>query len=384
MTSSIIWLIPGLVAFARKNHLPVFYDEFCSEINLSNFGIDSENIEYEQFYSKILGEIDIGNYPLVCLIPDSLCLGTAGKLLGYFLMQIGYSPGRALSTLQEGAEGLIFGDLKVEDLPVPPFPEDNTLSKSLLKMYILVKTLREKCPWDCSLKMTDILPLTWEEVSELWQAIKYGRTKEIEGELGDLLLHIILHSLMLEEKEGYKTSIKSVINQLRDKLIRRHTHVFGDEVVMSGEEAITIWERNKNGEITFNKVNEITQATPSALVGAKRVQEEARKKGFDFKDYQDTLKKVEEELEELKTAIIQGENLENEVGDLLFSIVNLSRHIKVDTEGSLKSSTIKFADRFQKICESVTDGNMLDPYKFDDLWEEIKGKEDTNEHYHKY
>jgi len=384
LTSSIIWLIPGLLAFVRKNHSLLFYDNFLSEIDLSVFGVDSQNIKYEQFYTKILEEVDKSNYPLLCLIPKSLNLEIAGKLLVYFLMRVGYSPGRALSTLQDGPGELFFGDLKIEDLPAPPFPETNTMGNSLLNMYILVKTLREKCPWDNTLQMNDILPLTWEEVSELWQAIKYDRKEEIEGELGDLLLHILLHSLMLEEKQGYKTNIKSVIDHLRDKLIRRHTHVFGDEAVMSGEEAVTIWERNKNGEITVNKINEIARATPSALVGAKRVQEEARKKGFDFKDYQDTLKKVEEELEELKTAINRGENLENEVGDLLFSIVNLSRHIKVDAEGSLKSATIKFTDRFQKICESITDGTILDPYKLDGLWEDIKDKEDANEHYHKH
>ncbi|MBT9174837.1 MAG: Nucleoside triphosphate pyrophosphohydrolase [candidate division WS2 bacterium] len=384
MTDSIIWLIPGLLAFVRKKNTPVFHEGFLSEIDLLAFVTDSENIECEQFYSKILKEVDKGNYPLLCLIPDSLSPESAGILLAYFLMQIGYLPGKALSTLQEGAGGLLFGNLKVEDLPAVPSLEANTLSNSLLNLYILIKTLREKCPWDNSLKMIDILPLTWEEVSELWQAIKYDRKEEIEGELGDLLLHIILHSLMLEENQGYKANIKSVINHLRDKLIRRHTHVFGDEAVETGEEAITIWERNKNGEIAINKINEIAQATPSALMGAKRVQEGARKKGFDFTDYKDVLKKVEEELEELKTAINQGGNLENEVGDLLFSIVNLSRHIKVDAEGSLKSSTIKFADRFQKVCKSVTDESILDPYKLDGLWEDIKDKEETNEHYHKH
>ncbi|MBT9130427.1 MAG: Nucleoside triphosphate pyrophosphohydrolase [candidate division WS2 bacterium] len=384
MTNSIIWLIPGLLAFVRKNHPSLFYENFLSEIDLSVFAADLENIEYERFYTKILDEVDKRNYPLLCLIPESLNLKIAGKLFIYFLMRVGYSPGRALLTLQDGPGELFFGDLKIEDLPAPPFPETSTMGNSLLNMYILVKTLREKCPWDKSLQMVDILPLTWEEVSELWQAIKYDRKEEIEGELGDLFLHIILHSLMLEEGEGSKTNIKSVMDHLRNKLIRRHTHVFSDEAVMSGEEAIAIWERNKNGEITVNKINEIARARPSSLVGAKRVQEEARKKGFDFEGYQDAFKKVEEELEELKTAINQGENLENEFGDLLFSIVNLSRHIKVDAEGSLKSATIKFAERFQKVCELATEETILDPYKLDGLWEDIKDKEETNEQHYKH
>ncbi len=333
--------------------------------------------------------IDKGNYPLYITTNKDPSL--LAPFLSYFLQKVGYTPERAALVLKEAApdffpDDIIFADNSIfkttfnfEIQKTHP-----TITGSLLSLYLLIKTLRSRCPWDKSLTPEGLLPLTWEEVSELWQSVKTGETPEIKEELGDVFLHILLHIAMLEEKKAFAEGVSGtaeVISGLTDKIVRRHPHVFAGERAENPAEAINTWERNKTREknaITAknNLLSLESEGGLSALVNAKRIQEIARKRGFDFKDAEDVFLKVEEELQELKGSLKEGGRVDKELGDLLFSIVNLSRHLNIDPEGALRDSTNKFKNRFKKMNEIVNDhGVVLNPYELDPLWEEIKNCE---------
>ncbi|MCL4117310.1 UNVERIFIED_CONTAM: hypothetical protein GTU68_031541 [Idotea baltica] len=236
--------------------------------------------------------------------------------------------------------------------------------------------LREQCPWDRKQTMETLRILTIEETYELAEAITKNDLPEVKEELGDLLLHIVFYSKIGEEKKAF--DIADVINDLCEKLIRRHPHIYGDTTVESEEEVLRNWEAIK---LTEKGKNSALQGVPKslpALPKSLRIQEKAKKIGFEWDTKEQVWDKVKEEMAELQEAVESGNQTEihKEFGDVLFSLSNYARFIKVDPEGALESTNQKFMSRFQ-IMEKLAKDRKLDlanmPLeKMDELWEESK------------
>jgi len=224
--------------------------------------------------------------------------------------------------------------------------------KSIEKFIKIVKRLRKDCPWDREQTHTSIRHSLIEETYEVIEAIDQKNSDELKKELGDLLLHIVLHAVIAEEENSF--TLKDVIDSITEKMIRRHPHVFGTTVVEDSHEVKRNWERIKMTEGRKSVVDGVPKEMP-ALLRALRIQEKASKVGFDWKKKRDVWKKVEEEMQELADAERAKNNahIEEEYGDLLFSLVNYSRFIGVNPEFALKGSIEKFINRFYHIEEEI-------------------------------
>ena len=224
--------------------------------------------------------------------------------------------------------------------------------KSIEKFIKIVKRLRKDCPCDREQTHTSIRHSLIEETYEVIEAIDQKDSDELKKELGDLLLHIVLHAVIAEEENSF--TLKDVIDSITEKMIRRHPHVFGTTVVEDTREVKRNWERIKMTEGRKSVVDGVPKEMP-ALLRALRIQEKASKVGFDWKKKRDVWKKVEEEMQELADAERAKNNahIEEEYGDLLFSLVNYSRFIGVNPEFALKGSIEKFINRFYHIEEEI-------------------------------
>jgi len=239
----------------------------------------------------------------------------------------------------------------------------------------VMRTLRKECPWDREQTHDSIKAATLEETHEVIEAIDEKNYEELKGELGDLLLHIVFHSVIAEDNKSF--NINEVIDSIKEKLIRRHPHVFGETKVENNNDIMRNWETIKLAEGR----NSVLDGVPKNLPGlhrAFRLQEKASKVGFDWEKKEDVWKKVIEEIEEMHEQEKTGnkEELEKEIGDVFFSLVNYARFIGVNPENALRNSNEKFIKRFQfvekKIKESgrqITDSNLKEMDKF---WEESK------------
>ncbi len=252
----------------------------------------------------------------------------------------------------------------------------NALFEELVEV---VKKLRKECPWDREQTHKSIRHNLIEEAYETVEAIDEENFEELKKELGDLLLHVIMHSVMAEETG--KFTLDEVIKEIRDKLIYRHPHVFGDVKVENSEEVKHNWEKLKQSENNRDSVISGIPKTLPALIKAYRVQEKAGSVGFDWENPNDVWKKVEEEIFELKKSIESNDpnKIEEEIGDLLFAIVNYSRFLKVNPESALNKAVEKFTRRFQTI-ETELKSQGKDIYsatleEMDAIWEKIKKKE---------
>ncbi|AEH50860.1 nucleoside triphosphate pyrophosphohydrolase [Pseudothermotoga thermarum] len=243
----------------------------------------------------------------------------------------------------------------------------------------IMKTLRSEkgCPWDRAQTHESLKPYVVEEAFELVEAIDNKDTKKMKEELGDVLLQVIFHSQIASENGTF--DIADVMKTLKDKLIRRHPHVFGQSPGYSYQQ----WEEIKSkekGDETKSSIGKINQALP-ALSLARRIQENAAAVGFDWPDVSGALEKVMEEIEELKKAMERGEQkqLTEEIGDLLFAVVNVARFLNVDPELALRKATEKFVKRFNLIEEYARKNGMnlkeLSLAQLDELWEKAKGGE---------
>ncbi|ACR79568.1 MULTISPECIES: nucleoside triphosphate pyrophosphohydrolase [Kosmotoga] len=248
--------------------------------------------------------------------------------------------------------------------------------KRFEKLVELMRILRSKkgCEWDREQTHESLKPYLIEEAYEVLAAIDKGNDEEFAEELGDLLLQIIFHSQIASERNAF--TIDDVVETLSDKLIRRHPHVFGNAKGYSYQQ----WEKIKaeeKGKKEISAIGEINHALP-ALSLARRVQENAAAVGFDWENLEDVTEKVEEEWSELMNAIKSGDKkkINEEFGDLLFSMVNLSRFIEVDPEVSLRKATEKFMNRFRAVESLIRDRNLeidkLSLKELDELWNEIK------------
>ncbi len=216
----------------------------------------------------------------------------------------------------------------------------------------IVHILRDECPWDRKQTHQSIKDNLIEEAYEAVEAIDKPNFEELEKELGDVLLHVVFHSRMAEQTDTF--SIKDVIYSIQEKLIRRHPHVFGDEVAEDEEQVAENWESIKMKEGKKSVLEGIPKQLP-ALIRAQRMQEKAANVGFDWPEFSQVWDKLEEELQEFKEVLEEGdsEKSREEFGDLLFSLVNAGRFFDLNAEDSLRSTNKKFIRRFQYIEDQL-------------------------------
>lgn len=239
----------------------------------------------------------------------------------------------------------------------------------------IVKRLRKECPWDREQTNNSIKSATLEEAYEVVEAIDNNNYEDLRKELGDLLLHVVFHTIIAEEKTHF--TIDDVIDEIREKLIRRHPHVFGETVVSGSEQVKKNWEEIKMMEGRSSVVDGVPENLP-ALQRAHRLQEKAAKVGFDWDNKNDVWKKVEEELNEMKDAEKSGsqDELLNETGDLFFALVNYARFLGINPEEALRKTNSKFIKRFKYVEEKIKDtGRKITQSnlaEMDKYWEESK------------
>ena len=255
------------------------------------------------------------------------------------------------------------------------------MKKSFEDLVELSKFLRspEGCPWDREQTLNTLRTFILEEAHEVIQAIEMNDIEELKEELGDLLYEILFASQICNE-EG-KFTVEDVVNQLYYKLVRRHPHVFGEDKAKDAEEAVKRWHGEKLKEKTRKRnLLQIPRSLP-ALLRAQRVGDKASQVGFDWEKTQDVIKKVKEELGELQKVIQTNEQnlIEKEWGDLIFSLVNLARFLKIDAEVSAHKAIDVFIERFQRIEEKAKERDKslseLTLKEMDELWEEVKREE---------
>ncbi len=246
---------------------------------------------------------------------------------------------------------------------------------SFLRLVKIMDELREQCPWDKKQTIHTLRPLTLEETYELADAITDNDWKGIKEELGDLMLHILFYAKIGSEQKQFELS--EVINGICEKLIFRHPHIYGDVKVADEEEVKRNWEKLKMKEGKKSVLGGVPPSLP-AMVKATRIQEKAKQVGFEWDNKEDVWKKVEEEIGELKEAIELNsqEKIEEEFGDVLFSMINYARFLQVDAEGVLEKTNKKFIYRFQKMEEiAVERGTKLENLsltEMDAIWNEVK------------
>ena len=214
------------------------------------------------------------------------------------------------------------------------------------RLLQIMDDLREKCPWDMKQTNDSLRQLTIEEVYELSDAILSKNSKEIKEELGDILLHIVFYAKIGSETNDF--DIESVLNSICDKLISRHPHIYGDTIADTEEAVKKNWEKLKLKEGRSSILGGVPQSLPS-ITKAYRIQEKAKQVGFEWENIQDVWNKVEEELDELKVATDNKDILqvEEEFGDLMFSLINYSRFLKIDPDTALEKCNRKFIFLFQ-------------------------------------
>ncbi len=240
------------------------------------------------------------------------------------------------------------------------------------RLLDVMDDLREKCPWDKKQTLQTLRHLTLEETYELSEAILSEDLQEIKKEIGDVLLHLVFYSKIGSEKGSF--DIADVINSLNEKLIFRHPHIYGDVEVKDEEEVKQNWEKLKLKEGNTSILGGVPKGLPS-LVKAYRIQDKVKGIGFDFPNQDEAWKKVEEELNEFKTATTDIHK-EEELGDLFFSLINYARISKINPDTALEKTNAKFISRFKKMEELAEQRDIklsdLSLEEMDQLWDEAK------------
>jgi XTP/dITP diphosphohydrolase len=245
------------------------------------------------------------------------------------------------------------------------------------RLLQIMDELREQCPWDKAQTMETLRHLTIEEVYELADAILEGNQDEVKKELGDILLHIVFYARIASETAVF--DIKSVIDQVCEKLIHRHPHIYGEVKVGDAGEVARNWEQLKLKEGKKSVLEGVPKSLPS-LIKSMRIQDKARSAGFDWEKQEQVLDKVEEELKELRAEIRSGntERMKSEFGDLMFSMVNLSRFLNVNPDEALERTNSKFIARFQYLEQAAKHiGKSLQDMSLEEMdvfWNEAKSK----------
>jgi len=243
------------------------------------------------------------------------------------------------------------------------------------RLLDIMDELREKCPWDRKQTFETLRHLTIEETYELGDAILDNDLEEIKKELGDLLLHIVFYSKIGSEKKAF--DMADVANQISDKLIHRHPHIYGETDVEDADQVVKNWEDIKLKEGKKSVLEGVPKSLP-ALVKAYRIQDKVSGVGFDWDQKEAVLEKVKEELDELRTEIDAGDSkkMEAELGDVMFSLVNYARFLKVNPENALERTNKKFIKRFNYIEEKAKKSQRkvseLSIEEMEILWQEAK------------
>ena len=265
----------------------------------------------------------------------------------------------------------------------------NNPSKGMLRLQEIMRALRDPeggCPWDIEQNFSSIAPYTVEEAYEVADAIERENWDDLKNELGDLLLQTVYHTQMAEEENLF--NFNDVVNQISEKMIKRHPHVFGSlKQNKTSDQQIKDWEAIKADErVKKNQtgiLDDVALNLP-ALVRSLKLQKRAARVGFDWPTVSKVLKKIEEETKELVEAkeFESQERINEEFGDLMFSIVNLGRHLKVDPEEALKKTNIKFVTRFKFIEDEIkSKGRDLEDTslkEMEKLWQRAKNTGSSN------
>jgi nucleoside triphosphate diphosphatase len=259
-------------------------------------------------------------------------------------------------------------------------------TRRLIELMALLRDPVRGCPWDLKQDFASLLPYTIEEAYEVVDAAERGDYDDLRDELGDLLLHIVFHSRIAEEKSLF--DFEQVAAAICSKLIRRHPHVFQGVVFENDAARAHYWEQSKEQDRLRKSAQSSDEGQKSALSGvasalpalmfAQKLQQRAALQGFDWPSLDPVFDKVQEELQETREALAEGNatQIEEELGDLLFAVVNLSRHLKVDAEAALRAGSRKFSRRYQTMEGLLQDGGkqMADCSfeEMDQCWEQAK------------
>ena len=247
--------------------------------------------------------------------------------------------------------------------------------QALDRLLTIMDELREQCPWDKKQTMQTLRHLTIEETYELGDAILDNDLNEVKKELGDLLLHIFFYAKIGSETGDF--DIADVAHDISEKLINRHPHIYGDIEVSDEEEVKKNWESIKLREGKKSVLEGVPASLPS-LVKANRIQDKVAGVGFDWEDPSDVLEKVHEELGEMQAEIENGDtdSIEDEFGDVLFSLVNYARFLRINPENALEKTNKKFIKRFKylesKAKESGKSLKEMTLAEMEDFWQESK------------
>lgn len=244
------------------------------------------------------------------------------------------------------------------------------------RLLKIMDELREQCPWDKKQTLESLRHLTIEETYELADAILENNLDELKGEIGDIMLHMVFYAKIADEKGAF--DIEDVLNFLCEKLIRRHPHIYGDTKVENEEQVKANWEKIKLQEGKKSILSGVPNSLP-AVVKAYRIQEKAKQVGFEWENKEQVFDKVKEEMAELQEVVYdensKQERLEEEFGDLMFSLINYARFLKVDPELALERTNRKFIKRFQYIeANAPKDLQEMTLEEMDALWNEAKKK----------
>jgi XTP/dITP diphosphohydrolase len=259
--------------------------------------------------------------------------------------------------------------------------ESANLSDAFLRLVKIMDELREQCPWDRKQTIHTLRTLSIEELYELTDAIITEDWTGIKEELGDLFLHLLFYARIGKEQNRF--TLLEVLDGISDKLVARHPHIYAGVVVNSEEDVKQNWEKLKLREGKKSVLSGVPKSLP-ALVKAIRLQEKSKQVGFEWNNAGEVWKKVEEESRELEEAVQSGDqaNMEEEFGDLMFSMINYARFLRVDAETALERTNLKFIRRFTKMEEEValsgkqmTDLSLVE---LDAIWNAIKKKKTTD------
>lgn len=251
----------------------------------------------------------------------------------------------------------------------------NPSGEAFEKLVSIMDDLREKCPWDRKQTLATLRQMTLEETYELTDAITEENWQGIREELGDLLLHIVFYAKIGAEQKQF--TLEEVIRGISEKLIARHPHIYGNVKAENEEDVKRNWEKLKIKEGKKSVLAGVPKTLP-ALVKAMRLQEKAKQVGFEWDNRDQVWEKVKEEEAELKQAMAAGnkDQMEDEFGDLLFSLINFARFLNLDAENALERTNKKFISRFTTLEEkAMAGGKKLDQMtleEMDAIWNEIK------------
>lgn len=259
------------------------------------------------------------------------------------------------------------------------------MSKRFNNLLKIMSKLRGKkgCPWDKEQTTESLKPFLIEEAYEVIEAIDEKSPEKMKEELGDLLLQVVFHAQLAKERKEF--DMEDILETLEEKLIRRHPHVFGDASYEDAKEVLVQWEKIKKQEKANIKRESMLDSVPKelpALLRAHRLQDKASRVGFDWKHINDVFAKVEEEIKEFKGAVEEKkpDEIEDELGDIFFALVNVARFLEINPEDALRKTISKFISRFRYIEEKAKEAKRelsdMTLEEMDKFWEEAKERHD--------